>query len=142
MHNDGHKLLRTFGNMPLDDLTVCNNVNHIVGKLILPEHISSSVLLQRVLDGQKVLLLVFVVECLLWLLVWIHRWYLNLRCKGTAADCQVLSRKSGTGKLNAIILILSYPVKHIINEFAYFSRFPDTISIPQKNAVFIRPIHI
>ena len=55
---------------------------------------------------------------------------------------QVLSRKSGTGKLNAIILILSYPVKHIINEFAYFSRFPDTISIPQKNAVFIRPIHI
>lgn len=73
MYDDGHKLLRTFGNMSLDDLTISNDINHIIGKLILPVHISTSVLLQQVFDSQKVLLLVFVVECLLWLLVWIHR---------------------------------------------------------------------
>ena len=64
MHNDGHKLLRAFSNVSLDDFTVSNDINHIIGKLILPVHISTSVLLQRVFDGQKVLLLVFVIECL------------------------------------------------------------------------------
>ena len=62
MYDDGHKLLRTFGNMSLDDFTVSNDINHVIGKLVLPEHISPSILLQRVLYGQKVLLLVFVVE--------------------------------------------------------------------------------